>query len=405
MPTSLRGTLPILCLSMVAVLVIFGAVAPGTVLGFSSAGETTADTSSSLFAQEASTQTVESNTTFIVELQPNGDAHWQVVEHFELTSDEDREAFEDLADNFESKSVAGADLGFATFQRAAELINGEVDRDLTVTNEERSSSVDLTSGTLTLSFTWENFARVDGDQLVLDDIFESGDTLWFEQLTGDQTLLIKAPDGFGFDDANVLPENGTLKWQGPTTFTAESLQAVLIGTGVDTTTPVPSPSPTEVPPPNNSSSSFGSFLFVMGAIGLLGVVVVVVVMMGGHDHLKTILMGTRTSDDETTDDSEPAPGSQETSQSAEPETASEPETDSEPDVELLSDEERVERLLEQNGGRMKQASIVKETGWSNAKVSQLLSAMEEDDRIDKLRIGRENLISFPEEDVTEIGDS
>jgi uncharacterized membrane protein len=65
----------------------------------------------------------------------------------------------------------------------------------------------------------------------------------------------------------------------------------------------------------------------------------------------------------------------------------------------LSDEERVERLLEGNGGRMRQADIVDETGWSNAKVSQLLSAMDQADRVDKLRIGRENLISLPDEDV------
>jgi len=80
-----------------------------------------------------------------------------------------------------------------------------------------------------------------------------------------------------------------------------------------------------------------------------------------------------------------------------------PEEREEP-TELLSDEERVERLLERNGGRMKQASIVKETGWSNAKVSQLLSAMDENNRINKLRIGRENLISFPDEDVTDLDD-
>ena len=79
-----------------------------------------------------------------------------------------------------------------------------------------------------------------------------------------------------------------------------------------------------------------------------------------------------------------------------------PDEDDGVDVELLSDEERVERLLDRNGGRMKQAAIVKETGWSNAKVSQLLSAMEDDERIDKLRIGRENLISFPDEDVTDL---
>jgi uncharacterized membrane protein len=51
---------------------------------------------------------------------------------------------------------------------------------------------------------------------------------------------------------------------------------------------------------------------------------------------------------------------------------------------------------------MKQATIVKETGWSNAKVSQLLSSMDEQDRIDKLRIGRENLISLPGEGVGDI---
>ena len=51
---------------------------------------------------------------------------------------------------------------------------------------------------------------------------------------------------------------------------------------------------------------------------------------------------------------------------------------------------------------MKQANIVKETGWSNAKVSQLLSTMAEEGTIDKLRIGRENLISFPDEDITDI---
>jgi hypothetical protein len=74
------------------------------------------------------------------------------------------------------------------------------------------------------------------------------------------------------------------------------------------------------------------------------------------------------------------------------------------DETLLSDEERIERLLEHNGGRMRQADIVKETGWSNAKVSQLLSSMAEQDQVDKLRIGRENLISFPDVDVTEFDD-
>jgi len=50
---------------------------------------------------------------------------------------------------------------------------------------------------------------------------------------------------------------------------------------------------------------------------------------------------------------------------------------------------------------MKQSKIVEETRWSTAKVSQLLSAMDDEGRIEKLRIGRENLISLPGEGVND----
>jgi hypothetical protein len=46
---------------------------------------------------------------------------------------------------------------------------------------------------------------------------------------------------------------------------------------------------------------------------------------------------------------------------------------------------------------MRQADIVAETGWSDAKVSQLLSAMADEGRVEKLRLGRENLISLPDD--------
>jgi len=51
-------------------------------------------------------------------------------------------------------------------------------------------------------------------------------------------------------------------------------------------------------------------------------------------------------------------------------------------------------MLEGNGGRMKQVDIVDETGWSKSKVSMLLSDMEEEGEISKLRVGRENIISL-----------
>lgn len=63
----------------------------------------------------------------------------------------------------------------------------------------------------------------------------------------------------------------------------------------------------------------------------------------------------------------------------------------EPD-DILTDEGRVLNLLTENRGRMKQVDIVEETGWSKSKVSRLLSRMEERGDINRLRVGRGNLV-------------
>lgn len=59
---------------------------------------------------------------------------------------------------------------------------------------------------------------------------------------------------------------------------------------------------------------------------------------------------------------------------------------------VLTDEDRIIRLLASNDGRMKQSRIVDGTDWSKAKVSRLLSKMEESAEITKLTVGRENII-------------
>jgi uncharacterized membrane protein len=59
----------------------------------------------------------------------------------------------------------------------------------------------------------------------------------------------------------------------------------------------------------------------------------------------------------------------------------------------LTDEDRILQLLSESDGRLRQSEIVAETGWSKSKVSRLLSRMEEDDRITKITVGRENLIT------------
>ena len=59
---------------------------------------------------------------------------------------------------------------------------------------------------------------------------------------------------------------------------------------------------------------------------------------------------------------------------------------------ILTDEGQVLKLLRENRDRMKQVDIVEETGWSKSKVSRLLSRMEERGDINRLRVGRGNIV-------------
>ncbi|WP_459192633.1 helix-turn-helix transcriptional regulator [Halosimplex sp. J119] len=81
-------------------------------------------------------------------------------------------------------------------------------------------------------------------------------------------------------------------------------------------------------------------------------------------------------------------------QAAESEAAADAE---EVPTEFLSDEEVVFTLLDDHDGRMRQAALVQETDWSKSKVSRVLSAMESDDAIVKVDVGRGNVVMRPED--------
>lgn len=58
-----------------------------------------------------------------------------------------------------------------------------------------------------------------------------------------------------------------------------------------------------------------------------------------------------------------------------------------------SDVQTLLTLLDAAGGQLKQKELVQRTTWSETKVSRLTSRLEEEGRVEKLRIGRENLVS------------
>lgn len=60
---------------------------------------------------------------------------------------------------------------------------------------------------------------------------------------------------------------------------------------------------------------------------------------------------------------------------------------------VLTDEDRVLQLLRENDGWVYQGLIVEETSWSKSKVSRLLSQMADEGTIEKVSVGRQNVVT------------
>jgi len=327
---------------------------------------------------------------FAVQLEADGDARWNVSATYHLETENDTAAFDRLAAAFKAGET---DTGFSVdvFRAAAPGVSDRVDRPMKVTDARRTATTvdhgNNSTGVLSLQFTWTNFAAVSNETLTVDG-FAGG---WFGDLRGGQTLSIRPPERYEPDtvEPNTNVVGGAYQWGGPQPFQTGQ-PSLVFTTG-----------------PTIGGDDF-PMVAVAGVVAVVGVVAAWVYVRR---------------DDEPTEDG----GAEGRAPKPETEAQREPEASTDPvdepaddtgsgaaagadadgsgsesgtggvDPELLSDEERVERLLAENGGRMKQSKIVEETRWSTAKVSQLLSSMDEADRVEKLRIGRENLISLPGE--------
>jgi hypothetical protein len=331
------------------------------------------------------------NTTMTVQLRANGDARWTVTTVFVLRDDNDTSAFDRLASQFRSGD-ASSGYNLTVFESAAERAAPE--REMAIRNASFDSETvprgNVTVGRLSMSFTWANFSRVEGDRLIVGDAFNTsaGNGTWLPGLTADQRLVIVGPEGFGALDSPPdagVQEGRKFTWEGRTEFEPGYLTVVY-----ERTVPRTSPGPTP-----DEDPLLGWFLMSAGLLGV-GLLAGVAYLWTRRETRDGVPSGGAADDDEP-----PAPPAAAGAVATNDEETTGDDPASDVDLDLLSDEERVEYLLQQNGGRMKQANIVKETGWSNAKVSQLLSEMADAERVNKLRIGRENLISLPEEDVAE----
>ncbi|MFC7097989.1 helix-turn-helix transcriptional regulator [Halobaculum marinum] len=355
-------------------------------------------------------------TNFSISLRADSAAEWTVETTIPLSDETDRAAFREYASEYESGDASGGP-SIDLFRNAAAQASEATGREMAISNVNRSTVLRNQTGTLRLQFTWEGFlAQGENGTLVLGDAFETPNNgTWLGSLSDTQRLVIVPPEGYEVSDVSDgfrrSINDRRIIVEGPQTFEAGDIEIAYASTEGGLNLPVA----WIVGGGAVLLVAVAAIAYRRGGLRAADVVVPNVTVGDGEGDAGAAANANSTAGDASADAaagvSEHVPGGKATPDAGTGAAATDADGaiageatavaddghDATEDLELLSDEERVERLLEQNGGRMRQGDIVSGTGWSDAKVSQLLSAMADDGRIEKLRLGRENLISLADE--------
>jgi len=293
--------------------------------------------------------------TLRVDLRADGDAAWTLTYRVELATDNETAAFEALQDD-----VAADPDNYTTrirdrFAATAATAANATGREMTVRNvsvETELQAVGGSYGIVRYRLEWTNFARVDGDRVV------AGDAVAGLFLDGDTSLVVVPPEGYEVVDTTPGPDerrdDGGVVWRGPQQFDA---------------------GPEVVAAPPGPLSGVDPLAAGAG----LAVVVVALLAAGAYRFRGG---------------GAPVPAAGEGGDGGAGDAAAEEG----PPEELLSNEERVLRLVERRGGRMKQKEVAEELDWTDAKTSQVVGDLRDEGELDGFRLGRENVLRLPGEE-------
>ncbi|WP_247008881.1 helix-turn-helix transcriptional regulator [Halorientalis litorea] len=328
-----------------------------------------------------------SSATFTVEVHENGSARWTFSYYTSALNASQQDDFREYARRFESRET---DL-WTNFQNRADALvsagTNATGRNMTARNFRHAASLNDVGnrGVVTMSFLWADFAQVQGDRVVVADVFDGvfyiGPSQW---------LVFERGPGLRFDSTSPDPDavsGGTLAESDTVTYYGEQQfpdNNPRVAFATDTAGAAEDGGGEAATTTGGPESAGGIPMTLLGfAVLVVGLGAVVAwrtdVFRSGDEGSVTA------APDDGSDAGAVATATSDATTEAEPAV---------PDEELLTDEDRVVKLLEESGGRMKQANIVEETEWSKSKVSMLLSDMEEEGDISKLRVGRENIVSL-----------
>ncbi|WP_255192693.1 helix-turn-helix transcriptional regulator [Natronobeatus ordinarius] len=336
-------------LVFLVVVVAIAGVGSATVAG------STAPESESVFAQQADVYADE--VRMDVAVRSDGDADWTLEFLVRLDDDERTEAFEsleaDVADDPGAYTAEFAARMDDTVAAASEATGREMTADGFAVETERQSFA-REYGVVRYSFRWHGFAAGEGDDLHAGDVIQG---LYLDDGT---RVLLSWPEEYELESVAPEPDDRrdhAVIWYGSETDFVSGEPRVVVS-------------------PGGAGLGWAVAGGVAAAVGIVGAV--------GWWLRRRTAEAAGAADG---DDPQPTP---------EPEA---PSPTTEPEESLLSNEEQVLRLLEERGGRIKQQTIVDELGWTDAKTSKVVGGLREEGNLESFRLGRENVLTLPEDDT------
>lgn len=301
--------------------------------------------SSAVMADIEGEQSDPDNIVLDIHISGNETATWTIEHRYRLDDDNATEAFDALASDTEENEGAYIDRFHERMQESitnAALATGREMAMVNVSVETEKRALPQEYGIVRYTFEWEGFAQVTGDRIVVGDAIEG--------LFLDETSNLRISWDEPYELQEVTPEpndrgDASLEWHGPVDFD-EDEPALAFNGG------------------EHPVVALSQFIGIVG-VALLGLAIVA----GGWWWLNTRETHTPNTDSDAADNT------------------------------LLSNQERVLRLVEAEGGRMKQQEVVERLGWTDAKTSQVVSDLRADGALESFRLGRENVLRLPSEDA------
>ncbi|WP_254766420.1 helix-turn-helix transcriptional regulator [Salinilacihabitans rarus] len=301
-----------------------------------------------------------------VSVHDNGSATWTLEYQYHLDGDENAsDEWDDLRRDVEDRPGAYVGLIEERWSATAADAAAETDRNMSTSNFRVGTDRSQTPeefGYVRFTFEWDSFAHVAVNRI------EIGDALSEFELGERTQLIVSWPEAYTLEEVRPSPDdqrNATVVWNGDETEFLENDEPYLELLKGD---PETTDDDAREDVPLSWMAGGVAALAVVGAVGWW------IVRERGYGG------------------PEPTP---ESDAEAATDGAAEPDG---PPPELLSNEERVLRLLEERGGRMKQQEVVSELGWTEAKTSQVVSGLREEGAVEVFRIGRENVLTLPDDE-------